>query len=134
MSAYTDLTAFKVAISTATTKPTLDLKQERDLGAANSLPAAYVVAFVTSRSIDQPARMNGTFDPRGYRLTTRVMAKESIISGYELERLVRVAFAPPAQVDLGGVPVDVRYETGGGDFAVDDAGYFYASTDYIYVR
>lgn len=133
MSDYDHLTAFKTVLTAATTKPTLDLKQEQDYATPGALPPAYVVAYVSRRSIDQPKRLNGTFVPTGYRLTTRVMSKGSILNAYELERLVRVALLL-VPITLDGTPVDVRYETGGGDFDKDDAGFYFASTDWIYVR
>lgn len=132
MTDYDHLGVFKTVLTASTTKPTLDLKEEQDYATA-SLPASYVVAYVSRRSIDQPTRLNGTFVPTGYRLTTRVMAKGSVVNAYELERLVRAALLL-VPVTLDGTPVDVRYETGGGDFDKDDAGFYFANTDWIYVR
>jgi hypothetical protein len=121
--------ALKTRITAYTKAPTLDLDDIKGLAA---LPAYYVELHLANRWVDNPARTNGTFEPTGHRLSTRAVAK-TLSNGRLVEQGVRDALLLNP-ITLDGVPTDVRYESGGGDFEQDDEGYFHALTDWIFVR
>lgn len=124
---------FKAAISANTKARTYDL-DEAAAAAKSGLPSYYAQVYLEGRAIDQPTRLDGSFLPAGYRLSTRVSAK-TITNARLLEQRIRDTFAPPNQITLDGQPVTVRYEQGGGGFDQPDAdGYYTALTDWIFVR
>lgn len=121
--------AIKARITTYTKAPTLDLDEIKKLV---TLPDYYVELHLSHRSVDNQPRWNGTFEPTGYRCSTRAVAR-TITNARKIEAGVRQAFLLNP-IDLDGQTTDVRYEQGGGDFEVDDEGYLHALTDWIYVR
>lgn len=129
MSDDTQAEALKARISASTKAQTLDLDEAQAL---TTLPAYYVEFYLSRRAVDNPTRVGGTFEPTGYRMSTRAVAK-TITNARLMEQRVREALLLNP-ITLDGEPVDVRYESGGGDFERDDQGYFHALTDWIYVR
>jgi hypothetical protein len=121
--------ALKARITAYTKAPTLDLDEVKALA---TLPAYYAEFYLSRRSVDNPPRVGGTFDPNGRRLSVRAVAK-TISNCRNLEAGVWAALLNNP-ITLDGVPVDVRYESGGGNFEADDEGWYTALTDFIFVR
>lgn len=120
--------AIKARITAYTKAPTLDPDEAKALG---SLPAYYTLIYLSRRYADEPSRVGGTFDLTGRRLSTRVAAK-TVTNARLLEDRIYAAFhLNPLSLD--GELVDVRYESGGGEFEHDE-GFYSALTDWIYVR
>jgi hypothetical protein len=129
VSVDTQAEAFKTRLTANTQAPTYDLDEAQALA---SLPANYVLIYLQRRSVDNPARLNGTFMPTGWRLSVRVVAKTITNARLLEDRVATALLLNP--ITLDGETVDVRYEQGGGDFECDAAGYYSALTDFIFVR
>ena len=121
--------ALKARVTEYTKRKTFDLDEASKEA---SLPVEYVELHLARRMIDNPQRVGGTSEANGWRLSTRAVAK-SLSNARLLEDNVRAAFHRNP-VELAGEMVDVRYESGGGDFETDDEGYYAALTDRIFVR
>lgn len=129
MSDEAQVAAHKARITAYTKAPTLDLAE---IKAMAQLPAYYVELHLARRFVDNESRVGGTYQPTGYRLSTRACAT-SLPNARLLEENVRLAYELNP-ILLDGQMIDVRYESGGGDFEQDDEGYYAALTDRIYVR
>lgn len=132
MSAETYATAFKSRLAVSETKPCLDADEAQDLARLKRLPADYIVIYLQRRSTDVAPRVGGTFEPSGWYLSTEVNSK-SISNARQLDQLVFDALVLNPVV-LDGLAVDVRLETPAAAFEPSDAGYYTATTDWIFVR
>lgn len=132
MTLDTQAAAIKARITAYTKAPTLDPDEIKALA---TLPSYYTELYLSRRAVDNPARVGGTNDPTGYRLSLRVVAK-SISNARLLETNIWSALHLNPIV-LDAEAVDVRYEQGGGTFEADLQGtttWYHALTDFVYVR
>lgn len=126
MSLDTEANALKSLIATAAKVSAYDLDE-----VPTTPPANYVEVYLSRRDNDAPARGDGVRDVTGRRLSTRVVAS-TVSNGRLIEDRVVTLFRLATHV-LDGEPVHVAYESGGGDFALDN-GFWTALTDWTYTR
>lgn len=125
MSIDTQAATLKGLIATAAKVPAYDLDD-----VPSPPPANYIEVYLSPRSLGNP-RLDGTVENVGYRLSTRVVAS-TISNGRLAEDRIKTLFNLATHV-LDGESAYVVYESGGGDFSLDN-GFYTALTDWTYVR